>query len=80
MTVRSGFAEVPQPLRWASVGAVLLAVLGTTYGFIESIRDYPLSSWFGVTLYVTMLASTAGFILGFLAGVTQRLFRATKAR
>lgn len=71
----SWLAEMPQPLRWAVVGAVLLAVVGAIYGIVESIRDYPLGSWFGVTLYVAMIGAAAGFVLGLATGAVRRLLR-----
>jgi hypothetical protein len=41
-------------------------------GLVEAIEVYPLSSWFGVTLYMVMLGSVAGFALGLLAAVVTR--------
>ena len=51
----------------------MLAALGAVYGVVESVRDYPLSSWFGVILYIGMLGSIAGFVLGLIAGAFRRL-------
>lgn len=70
---------MPQPFRWAVVGAVLLAVVGAIYGIVESVRDYPVGSWFGVTLYVAMLAASVGFVLGLIAGAVRRLLSGAKA-
>lgn len=50
-----------------------MAVIGAVYGLAESFRDYPPSSWFGVTLYVTMLGAIAGFLLGITAGLLSRI-------
>jgi hypothetical protein len=62
------YRAIPQPLRWACGGAVALACVGAVYGLTESVRDYPASSWFGVTLYVTMLGALVGFLLGLFTG------------
>ncbi len=73
-------AAIPQPLRWAVAGAVLFAAVGASYGIVESIRDYPPGSWFGVTLYVAVLGAPAGFVLGLVAGALRRLFRGAATR
>jgi hypothetical protein len=62
------------------VGAVLLALVGAIYGIVESIRDYPLGSWFGVTLYVAMLGASAGLVLGLTPGSVRRLLSGARAR
>lgn len=67
------YRDIPQPLRWAVGGMILLAGVGFVYGIVESVRDYPASSWFGVTLYVSMLGAVAGFVLGIIAGTMSRL-------
>jgi hypothetical protein len=66
------YLSIPQPLRWAVGGAIVLAGGGGVYGIVESVRDYPLSSWFGVTLYVAMLGAAAGFVLGLISGAVSR--------
>jgi ABC-type dipeptide/oligopeptide/nickel transport system permease subunit len=45
----------------------------TGSGIDEFVRDYPASSWFGVTLYVSLLGAVAGFVLGIIAGAISRL-------
>jgi hypothetical protein len=67
------YAAIDQPLRWAVAGAIGLGAVGVVYGIAESIRDYPVSSWFGVILYVTVIAAVAGFVLGLVAGALRRL-------
>jgi hypothetical protein len=62
------YRKIPQPLRWAVGGALAFALVGGAYGLAESIRDYPLSSWFGVTLYLLLLGTLGGFVLGVVAG------------
>ena len=62
------YRAIPQPFHWGAGGAIVVAVAGAAYGVFESVRDYPLSSWFGVTLFLTMLGTLAGFLLGFIAG------------
>jgi membrane associated rhomboid family serine protease len=62
------YRRIPQPVRWAVGGAMLFAAIGGVYGVIESLRDYPASSWFGVTVYVSMLGAVAGFLIGVVAG------------
>jgi hypothetical protein len=42
------------------------------FGAVESLRDYPVSSWFGVILYVALLGSVAGLALGLAIGVLTR--------
>jgi hypothetical protein len=66
------YLSIPHLLRWAVGGAIVLAGGGGVYGIVESVRDYPLSSWFGVTLYVAMLGAAAGFVLGLIAGAVSR--------
>lgn len=66
------YLSIPQPLRWAVGGAIIVAGVGAIYGIAESVRDYPLSSWFGVTLYVAMLGAIVGFMLGLVAGAVSR--------
>jgi len=58
----------------------VLAAVGAAYGVFESARDYPLSSWFGVILYVGMLGAVAGFLLGLVAGALRRLLSDDGAR
>ncbi len=67
------YRDIAQPLRWAAGGTILLGCVGFVYGIVESVQDYPASSWFGVTLYVTMLGAFAGFVLGIIAGAVSRL-------
>lgn len=74
------YRVIPQPLRWAVSGAIGLAVVGAVYGLAESIRDYPLSSWFGVTLYVLLLGAVVGFVLGVIAGTFVIAARAASRR
>jgi hypothetical protein len=64
--------EVPQPLRSAVAGMIGLAGVGAIYGLVESARDYPLSGWFGVTLYVAFVGAVAGFLIGLIAGAFAR--------
>jgi hypothetical protein len=73
MHLPASYRAIPQPLRWAVAGAVVLAAIGGLYGIVESIRDYPVTSWFGVILYVAMLGAGAGFVLGLGAGTLRRL-------
>lgn len=80
MRLPGWYRAVPQPLRWAVAGAIVLAAVGAIYGVFESVRDYSLSSWFGVILYVGMLGALAGFLLGFVAGTLRRLLSAGGAR
>lgn len=47
---------------------MLLAAVGACYGAVQAVAHYPVSSWFAVTLYVAMLGSLAGVVLGLLAG------------
>lgn len=61
------------PLRWAVGGTILVAGVGFVYGIAESVRDIPASSWFGVTLYVSLPGAVAGFVLGIIAGGMSRL-------
>jgi hypothetical protein len=69
------YRAIRQPLRWAVAGAIVLAGVGAVYGFVESIRDYAISAWFGVILYVAVLGAIAGFVLGLIAGARRRLAR-----
>ena len=73
MRLPAWYRAFPQPLRWAVAGTILLAVVGGSYGIVESVRDYPVSSWFGVTTYVALLGAIAGFVLGLAAGTLRRL-------
>ena len=67
------YLSIPHVLRWAVGGAIVLAAAGAVYGVAEAVAQYPVSSWFGVTLYVAMLGALAGFVLGMIAGaVAQR--------
>jgi hypothetical protein len=59
---------------------LVLAAVGAVYGFVESIRDYPFSSWFGVTIYVAMVAALVGFVVGLMAGALGRLIGRVRAR
>jgi hypothetical protein len=68
------YRSIPQPLRWGVAGALLFAAVGAVGGIVESVRDYPLGSWFGVILYVSMLGAVAGFVLGLIVGALRRLF------
>jgi hypothetical protein len=65
------YRSIPQPLRWAVGGALVLAAVGGVYGLAEAIRDYPLSSFFGVTLYVALLGGLAGFVLGMIVATAR---------
>src|SRR5664279_4971585 len=58
--------EVPQPLRWAVLGTIAFGIVGAAYGLAESVHDYLLGSWFGVTLYVAIFGALAGFIFGLI--------------
>ncbi len=74
------YREIGQPLRWAVAGAIGLAAIGVVYGIAESIHDYPVSSWFGVTFYVAMLGAIVGFVLGLIAGALRRLVGGADSR
>ncbi len=80
MRVPPWYRAIPQPLRWAVCGAIAFAGGGAGYGLAESIRDYPLSSWFGVTLYVLLLGGIVGFVLGVIAGTFSIAARAVFRR
>lgn len=80
MRLPGWYRAISQPLRWAVGGALVLAALGAIYGVVESVRDYPRSSWFGVILYVGMLGSVAGFVVGLIAGAFRRLHSGGGAR
>lgn len=66
------YCSIPQPLRWAVGSAIILAGVGGIYGVVESVRHYPLSSWFGVTLYLAMLGALAGLLIGLIVGAVFR--------
>ena len=72
MHLPSWLEEVAQPFRWAVAGTLGLAAVGAVYGIVESARDYPLTSWFGVIMYTTFLGGIAGFVVGILAGALAR--------
>jgi hypothetical protein len=54
------------------LGTIAFGIVGAAYGLAESVHDYPLSyplsSWFGVTLYVAIFGALAGFIFSLLQG------------
>jgi hypothetical protein len=66
------YLSIPQPLRWAIGSAIALGGAAAVGGFVEAVLLYPLSSWFGVTLYLAMLGALAGFVLGVVAGALSR--------
>jgi hypothetical protein len=74
------YRAIPQPLRWAVGGMIALGGVAAVFGVAESVRDYPVSSWFGVTLYVSALGASAGFVLGVIAGALSLLAAALSRR
>jgi hypothetical protein len=62
------FVSIPQPLRWGVGGALGLGAAGAIYGLVEAVRDYPVRSWFGVTLFLALIAILPGFVLGTVTG------------
>ena len=73
MSLPGWYVSIAQPVRWGVAGTLALGSTGAVGGLIEAVDVYPVRSWFGVTLYLAMLGSIGGFILGLVcAAVTRR--------
>jgi hypothetical protein len=68
----SWYVALSQPGRWSVGGAMACGAIGALSGLIEAIVVYPVSSWFGVTLFVAMLAALAGLVLGLVTALALR--------
>ncbi|RNM11506.1 hypothetical protein EFL26_22625 [Nocardioides pocheonensis] len=65
--------DLPLPLRWGVVGAVVLGLAGALTGLVVGVRVYWPTAW-AAAIEVGAPATFVGFALGLVAGALVRAF------
>jgi hypothetical protein len=72
MRLPNWYVSIAQPARWSVGAAIGFGALGAAGGFVEAVDLYPVTSWFGVTLYLAMIAGFVGLLLGLVSAFVLR--------
>lgn len=67
MTTPAFFADVPIPVRLATIGGAFAGACGSALGLLLGVRAYPPTAWFAV-FEVGVPAAVGGAVLGLVVG------------